>query len=159
MDWRSVIALLANPETRRTLARVILDTEPSADTARAVERLSQAGLLTADGRVDEDALRGLLRESARPPVRGVERFLTPDGQLMGLPSKPGERLELLRLLASRVLRPGEVIAEKALNQRLARFDDDVASLRRLMVEAELVERTPTGTEYALVDDAHFPNPG
>ncbi|MCW5951695.1 MAG: DUF2087 domain-containing protein [Propionibacteriaceae bacterium] len=151
MDWRSVVALLANPETRRALARAIVETEPAGDSPRAVERLIQAGLLDADGRVDETALRVLLQESARPVVRGVERFLTPSGRLMGLPSRPSERLELLRLLAARVLQPGEVIAEKELNARLAAFDDDVATLRRLMVEAELLERTPTGTEYALAE--------
>ncbi|MGC3953717.1 MAG: DUF2087 domain-containing protein [Propionicimonas sp.] len=147
-----MIALLANPETRRALAWAILATEPEGASPRAVDQLTQAGLLDADGRVDEAALRGLLRESARPVERGVERFLTPAGRLLGLPSKPGERLELLRLLASRTLRPGEVVTEREFNQRLAEVDDDVATLRRLMVEAELVERTPTGTEYALVED-------
>lgn len=151
MDWRSVVALLANPETRRALARAIVATEPAGDAPRAVERLTQAGLLTAEGRVDEAALRALLQASSRPVERGVERFLTPAGRLMGLPSKPSERLELLCLLASRALRPGEVVTEKELNARLAAFDDDVATLRRLMVEAELLERTPTGTEYALVE--------
>ena len=155
MEWRSVVALLANPETRRALARVIAETEPAGDAPRAVARLTQAGLLTAEGRVDEAALRALLQASARPVERGVERFLTPSGRLIGLPSKPSERFELLRLLSSRVLRPGEVVTEKELNARLAAFDDDVATLRRLMVEAELLERTPTGTEYALVE----PDPG
>lgn len=156
MEWRSVIALLANAETRRALARVVVETEPDGASPRAVQRLIQAGLLDAGGRVDEAALRALLRDSARPPTRGVERFLTPDGRLMGLPSRPAERLELLELLASRVLRPGEVVSEKELNARLAAFDDDVASLRRLMVEAELLERTPTGTEYALVESQGGP---
>ena len=151
MEWRNVIALLANPETRRALARVIVDTEPDGTSPRALARLAEAGLLDAEGRVDEAALRALLKGSARPVASGVERFLTPSGRLMGLPSKPPERLELLRLLANRVLRPGEVITEKELNARLAAFDADVASLRRLMVEAELLERTPTGTEYALVE--------
>lgn len=151
MDWRSVVAMLANPETRRAFARAIVETEPGADAPRAVERLTQAGLLDAEGRVDESALRTLLRDAGTPPVRGVERFLTPAGRLLGLPSKPAERLELLRLLASRALRPGEVVTEKELNARLAAVDDDVATLRRLMVEAEFIERTPTGTEYALVE--------
>lgn len=150
MDARGIVALLANPETRRALARVIVETEPPGGSPRAIERLTQAGILAATGQVDEAALRALLRESVRPVERGVERFLTPQGRLMGLPAKPAERLELLRLLASRVLRPDEVVTEKELNLRLAVFDDDVASLRRLMVEAELLERTPTGTEYALV---------
>ena len=154
MQWRAVLALLANPDTRRTLARVIAESEPAAgdkEYRRGLARLTAAGLVV-DGRVDEAALRRLLQESAPPRPEGVERFLTPSGRLIGLPSRPAERLELLALIAGRVLRPGEVVAEKELNRRLAAFDDDVATLRRLMVEAELLERTPTGTEYARVED-------
>jgi len=154
MEWRAVVALLANPETRRALARLVAETEPAPagrQQERALARLRDAGLVTAEGMVDEAALRALLQESARPAVTGVERFLTPSGRLLGLPSRPAERVELLALLAARVLAPGEVVAEKELNRRLAAFDDDVASLRRLMVEADLLERTPTGTEYARVE--------
>ena len=152
MDARAVLALLANPDTRRALARVVTQTEPEPgerDYRRSLDRLTAAGIV-ADGRVDEAALRGLLQQSARPRAAGVERFLTPSGRLIGLPSRDDERVELLSLLAHRVLQPGEVVSEKVLNERLADFDHDVAMLRRLMVEAELVERTPTGTEYALV---------
>ncbi len=154
MDARAVLALLANPDTRRALARVVTQTEPEPgerEYRRGLERLAAAGIVT-DGRVDEAALRGLLQESARPRPVGVERFLTPSGRLIGLPSRDDERVELLALLARRVLQPGEVVTEKVLNERLADVDHDVAMLRRLMVEAELVERTPTGTEYALVVD-------
>lgn len=156
MEWRGVIALLANPDTRRALARVVSQTEPAAtekEYRRGLARLIEAGLVTADGGVDEAELRVLLQESARPRATGIERFLTPSGRLLGLPSRPSERLELLALIAGRVLRPGEVVPEKELNARLATFDDDVATLRRLMVEAEVLERTPTGTEYALVEGA------
>ncbi len=154
MDARTVLALLANPDTRRALARVVLDTEPAAgdkEYRRGLARLAASGLVV-DGRVDEAALRAALQAGAGPRPQGVERFLTPTGRLLGLPSRASERLELLALIANRVLAPGEVIAEKVLNERLASFDDDVATLRRLMVEAELLERTPTGTEYALVLD-------
>ncbi len=154
MQWRAVLALLANPDTRRALARVVAESEPAAadkEYHRGLARLTAAGLVV-DGRVDEAALRRLLQESARPRPEGVERFLTPSGRLIGLPSRPAERLELLALIAGRVLRPGEVVAEQELNERLAAYDDDVATLRRLMVEAELLERTPTGSEYALVAD-------
>ncbi|MDQ7993312.1 MAG: DUF2087 domain-containing protein [Propionicimonas sp.] len=154
MDWRTVVAMLANPDTRRALARTVAETEDGltdAQYARALGRLREAGLLDGAGTVDADALRTVLKQNAGPPQRGVERFLTPAGRLLGLPSKPAERLELLALLASRALRPGEVVPEQELNRRLASFDDDVATLRRLMVEAELLERTPSGTEYALVE--------
>ena len=91
MEWRAVVALLANADTRRALARLIAATEPAASgkqQERAVARLREAGLLTPEGTVDEAALRDLLRESARPVATGVERFLTPSGRLIGLPSRP-----------------------------------------------------------------------
>ncbi|MEA4945102.1 MAG: DUF2087 domain-containing protein [Propionicimonas sp.] len=160
MEWRTVIAMLANPDTRRALARVVAETEatPSGQQAqRGLARLAEAGLVR-DGVVDVDALRALLQENARPRPEGAERFLSPSGRLIGLPSRPGDRQELLRLIATRVLVVGEVVTEKELGERLAAFDDDVATLRRLLVEAELLERTPTGTEYALVvEDGSTPS--
>lgn len=153
MEWRTVVAMLANGDTRRALARVVAESEDGLSDAqytRALGRLKDAGLVGPEGGVDADALRSLLADGARPKTAGVERFLTPSGRLMALPSKPPERLELLALIASRVLAPGEVVTEKELNRRLASFDEDVAGLRRFMVEAELLERTPTGSEYALV---------
>lgn len=152
MDWRTVVAMLANPDTRRTLARVIVESEDalsSHQAQRGLARLTEAGLVK-DGAVDASALRTLLAENARPQKAGPDRFLTPAGRLIAMPSRPGDRLELLRLIAGRVLQPGEVVTERQLGERLAAFDDDVATLRRLLVEAELLERTPTGTEYALV---------
>ena len=157
MEWRTVVAMLANPDTRRALARVIVESEDAPSTLQAqrgLARLTEAGLVT-NGRVDASALRALLAENARPQRVGPARFLTPSGRLIAMPSRPGDRLELLRLIAARVLQPGEVVTERQLGDRLAAFDDDVATLRRLLVEAGLLERTPTGTEYALVPG--FPN--
>ena len=48
-----------------------------------------------------------------------------------------------------VLRQGEVVTERVITERLAAYADDSASLRRYLVDAGLVERTSTGSEYAL----------
>ena len=48
-------------------------------------------------------------------------------------------------------RLGEVLTEKQLGEALSRFTTDVAALRRHLVDASLLERTPTGSEYARVD--------
>jgi hypothetical protein len=44
----------------------------------------------------------------------------------------------------------EDLPEAALNERLAQLTDDVATLRRYLVEAEVVERFPDGSGYRLV---------
>jgi hypothetical protein len=56
------------------------------------------------------------------------------------------------MIAQRVLSEGEVLTEKELNGRLRAFTEDVPLLRRHLVDAELVERTRSGSEYALVVD-------
>jgi hypothetical protein len=42
-----------------------------------------------------------------------------------------------------------VLSEKELNERLEPFSSDVAVLRRHLVDHGLVERTRSGSEYAL----------
>lgn len=42
----------------------------------------------------------------------------------------------------------EVLDESDTNERLARFTGDVAALRRYLVDAGLLERTRSGSEYA-----------
>jgi hypothetical protein len=40
------------------------------------------------------------------------------------------------------------MSEQETNERLAAFTDDVAALRRFLVDGGLLERTPSGSEYA-----------
>ncbi|MDT0180875.1 DUF2087 domain-containing protein [Microbacterium oleivorans] len=96
--------------------------------------------------------RTLAETPAAPRPTGVERFLSPDGRLSGYPARAEERRRLLALIAGRILRPGEVVDEQTVNERLAAISDDVAVLRRYLVDHELVERTRSGTEYAVVAD-------
>ena len=48
-----------------------------------------------------------------------------------------------------MLKSGEVVSEREMNERLSVHSEDVAALRRYLVDAGLVERTATGSEYAL----------
>ncbi|MFJ6678487.1 DUF2087 domain-containing protein [Microbacterium sp. NPDC091382] len=157
-QWRPLIAALANDRAREVFARLTLgadaddalqDLSPSR-RRHVVETLRRAGLITDDLRADGGAFgRVLASAPAAPRPTGVERYLSRDGRLTGYPSSPNQRRELLTLLAHRALEPGEVLDERGLNQRLAALTDDVAALRRHLVDHELVERTRSGTEYAL----------
>ena len=157
--WRPAIAALANETTREVYARIVLGASrgdavagvaaPRADAAIAA--LVGSGLvIEREGELFADAT-GPKRMLATAPARpsGIDRFLRPDGRIDRYPSKAGERVELLAHVAERVLRPGEVVTERELTGRLERFADDVALLRRHLVDHGVVERTPSGSEYAL----------
>ncbi|MGN6427146.1 DUF2087 domain-containing protein [uncultured Leifsonia sp.] len=148
-DWRRMLAALANQEARTAFARVTLGL-PLGETTRerrALDTLVAAGLVS-DGAVSEAGIRAALAGGHSRPT-GVERFLDADGRIDRYPSGAADREALLRWVAERALRPGEVLAERDLTDRLARFTGDPVALRRYLVDAGLVARTPSGSEYAL----------
>jgi hypothetical protein len=154
LSWRAVIALLANADTRAVLAEHLGDDSLTpAARQRARARLIEAGLLVSDGAdgwvLAEGRLRATLQTTSAPRSAGPERFLDPAGRLRGYPSKAPDRLELLRLLGPRVVSGDEDIPEGVLNKRLAKITDDVATLRRYLVEAEVLERFADGSGYRL----------
>jgi hypothetical protein len=156
--WRGVLASLLNPDLRAVLGEAVsgADLTP-ARRARATARLIEVGLLTqaADGvRFDETFVRSLLAEEPRLRRTGPQRFLDGAGRIDRYPVQAAERLELLRWVASQAFAPGDVLTEKETNERLAPFTDDVAALRRYLIDAELLERTRSGSEYALVESEH-----
>jgi hypothetical protein len=154
IDWRAALALLANADTRAVFAEVAAAPVPSgAAHHRALERLLAAGLLepAPDGRpvVAEDRFRATLRWAATPTLTGVERFLTSAGRIVDYPSRQRDRLELLQLVARRCLREDEDLSERELGERLERFSADVATLRRYLVDAGFLDRSPDGRSYRL----------
>lgn len=154
LDWRAVLALLANPETRAALAELSTGTKLTARTrAAALAKLAAAGLVeaAADGSpvVAEGRLRATLRQSASPSVKGPERFLSREGRLTDYPARSADRTALLELVVARVLAPGESLSERDLGERLAGFTDDVATLRRYLVDAGLLSRLGDGSGYRL----------
>jgi hypothetical protein len=156
--WRPMIAALANDDTRRVFARLVLDIEgdpfvglsPSR-RAHVWKQLERAGLIAeVNGRtiLKSEAFADVLQRVAVNRPTGIQRFIR-DGRIIQYPARPAERLELLEWVAGTVLRPGEVVSEAEMNDRLSTHTDDVAALRRYLVDAGLVERTTTGSEYAL----------
>jgi hypothetical protein len=161
--WRPVFAALANATARRVYAEAVVSGGASATwnalspsrRRHVLALLESSGLvasegdgsLRADGRVFAEVLAAA--PAARRPV-GPERFLRPDGRIAAYPAAAGERRELLALIAARAFTDDEILDEREVNARLAAYADDVAVLRRYLVDHELLERTPSGSEYARV---------
>ena len=157
-DWRPLVAALANRDARAVWARLIVDRGPVAGMSPARQRRSLA-LLESVGlvhRTDDDsyapvdsAFRELLAASAsqQPRRAGVERFLRPDGRIDRFPAAADDRSALLTYIADRVLADGETVTERELTDRLARFGDDPVTLRRDLVDAGILLRTRSGSEY------------
>jgi len=82
----------------------------------------------------------------------LERFVTSQGQLRAIPRKQGARLVLLQWLARQVVGPDESLSEAELGRRLRRFHQDVAMLRRYMVDYAVLERDPNGQRYRLAGE-------
>lgn len=170
-SWRSLIATLANDTARTVYAEFVTAGTSATLTGlspsrrrRVRDALTGAGLLEVDPGADQGggpasdgvALRvapgvfaaALAASPGRPRPQGLERFLDADGRILVYPSDRRERAELLALVASRAVRPGEVLAEPEVNARLEAFTDDVAVLRRYLVDHGELARTRSGSEYA-----------
>lgn len=62
-----------------------------------------------------------------------------DGRLREIPARQKKRLVVLRWLADH-FRPGERYAEAQVNELLGRYHPDFATLRRMLVDEELMQR-------------------
>lgn len=163
IDPRRLAAVLADPEMRAAYARVVLGSPlddalghlSPARRRKAATALTGSGLVAvaADGTASapDAVFRAILaQQPATPPAQGVERFLR-DGRIDRWPASPADLDALLRHVVAQVLDPDEVLDEKALTERLLRLTDDHALLRRHLVDAGLVLRTRSGSEYARAD--------
>lgn len=77
----------------------------------------------------------------RPTQRDkvLRAFVGPDGRLVRMPAKRAKRLVVLDLLAQE-FEPGETYRETEVNARLRAFHDDVAALRRWLVDEDFLSR-------------------
>jgi len=85
-----------------------------------------------------DAPLSNLPAQLRPFVR--------DGRITALPSRRTVRLLLLDEVAQ-AFEPGRRYGEAAVNEILRALCDDHATLRRYLVDEELMSRTPDGTYW------------
>jgi hypothetical protein len=164
IDPRRLAAVLADTEMRAAYARVVLGStldDALAHLSPARRRKASAALVGSglvvvadDGTATapDAVFRAILaQQPATPPAQGVERFLR-DGRIAQWPASPADLDALLRHVVAEVLDTHEVLDEKALTERLLRLTDDHALLRRHLVDAGLVLRTRSGSEYARATD-------
>ncbi|UAJ80276.1 DUF2087 domain-containing protein [Leifsonia sp. ZF2019] len=159
-DWRPIVAALANADARRLFAEIevgrTLDEVGSglspSRRRRALDGLARAGMIAIDGSsagVAAERFADILRDAPARPVRtGVDRFLDAQGRIDRYPSGAADRQALLEHVAETVLAPDETVDEAEFSVRLLRFSDDTAGLRRRLVDAALVGRTPSGSSYS-----------
>jgi hypothetical protein len=159
--WRAIIAALANDTARTVYAEIILSgTSATLDGLAPSRRRHVIGTLTGAGLVegrDPDLrpiasvfARALRAAPARARAEGLERFLDAEGKIRAYPADKKVRAELLSSIARQALSAGEVLTEREVNERLDQFTDDVVVLRRYLVDHGQLERTRTGSEYALL---------
>lgn len=117
-----------------------------------MQRLQDAGLLTADGAVDGELFKAVLSAAAPATPKGVDRFFR-DGRIDGLPRAGQDRADLLSHLAERLLTADEEISEPEVNRLLATVTRDIPTLRRALVDHGFMERYPDGTGYRRVTEA------
>ncbi|UGB34523.1 DUF2087 domain-containing protein [Microbacterium sp. cx-55] len=159
--WRPIIAALSNDHARRVFAELASSGSAtdslaalSPSRARHVVTLLQTARMvhvSSDGSLslNTEIYRELLSASAPTPrPKGIQRFLTDDGRIDSYPSNLTGRGHLLAHIAEEVFGRDEVLTEHEVNERLSRFTDDVAVLRRYLVDYGELERTRSGSEYA-----------
>jgi len=75
-------------------------------------------------------------------------LLDADGKVKRWPKKPEERTEVLRLLAAK-FEKGKEYTEKEVNTVIAGFHsfNDITMLRRELITAKLMNRTPDCRKY------------
>ncbi len=159
LNAEDLVRLMAEPERRRVIAALILSPGNAVDVVRvsglelrqvmaALDRLGSAGLveLGGDGTyvLLEEAFKLAARAeaSSRPTAErgdGVVDRAFVDGRLEKLPRKRSKRLLVLDHLAQR-FEPGRHYGEREVNRILLAFDDDVATLRRYLVDEGFLDR-------------------
>ncbi|MGH9119132.1 MAG: DUF2087 domain-containing protein [Acidimicrobiales bacterium] len=167
----AIVGLLAAPDRLRVVAAIVLgastvDEIKSATglgvraVGRALARLADAGLVIRDDErrhwVVEESFRRAAIEAA-PDHKAeifdatddkakVLRAFVRDGRLASIPAPLAKRRIVLDYLAQD-FEPGQRYTERQVNAMLARWHDDVASLRRHLVDEEFLERDVGGAEY------------
>lgn len=125
-QWKGVLSILANENLRLAAAELILEeaarsgrslTEGQRKKAR--DRLMKSGLFRSeDGAFSSSFVTEILGSVKKPgSTSGVERFLA-QGRIETYPTRARHRDEVLAWACSKVISGGEVLSEKAINERL-----------------------------------------
>jgi predicted transcriptional regulator len=167
-----IIGLLAQePHTVEQLA-TLLGLGVST-TSHHLSRLSKAGLV--DARVDghyyiyslkidvlQAMAQNLLKKESLPRFSNdldlesydrkiLETFLTVDGRLKTFPTQFKKYQVILKYIV-KSFEPGIRYTEKEVNEKLSRFNEDTAQLRRDLVDYHYMAREGGGQAYWLLDE-------
>ena len=94
----------------------------------------------AENLAHPDAWRDELEADEAFAARTLRSFIR-DGRLVSIPAREKRRLVIYRYLRDQVFAEDRDYEEREVNQRLALFHPDVATIRRGMVDAGLVTRS------------------
>lgn len=154
--WRRLVAVLADPGRRLLYAQIVVaeqqqplrPEEFDGVRRRQLRALTDAGLVEVidGGLVAADPFHPVLAAGASTVPTGPDRFLA-GGVLRGLPRRASDRDEVFGWIAGRVLAAEEEADEKEVTRRLGRLADDPVALRRHLVDAGVLIRTPDGRSY------------
>jgi len=102
----------------------------------------------------------LEKPKSRPALQGYESdeydrkvlksYLQEDGRLKTIPSQRKKLMAVLRFLAQE-FQPGVRYSEREVNEKLARFHPDTATLRRELIGSQLMAREGGGGSYWRVE--------
>lgn len=76
----------------------------------------------------------------------IANFTTPDGRIKALPAQRKKFEAILRYVV-KAFQPGARYTEKQVNELLAQYFDDTATLRRELVDYHMLSRQGGGGEY------------
>jgi hypothetical protein len=136
---------------------------PPQDVHKHLASLEEAGIVHQEQglfNLDDDGLEKLARrqfEGRRPAFtpdpdleakrrKVLAAYLNPDGTIKQIPQQ-GAKLTFILDHIIAAFSPGASYTEKEVNMVLARFNRDVSSLRRYLVDAGMLGRERDGSRY------------
>ena len=131
---------------------------PRPEVAELLGRLVGAGVATGTGNGTYRVRDGVLREAAQALVRvqpiapllkeypQLTSYFT-HGRLASLPPTLSDRSRQMAELFARFIAVDGILTEQEVNERIAVAADDVAAVRRTLVETGWLERDRAGTFY------------
>lgn len=155
--WVEIAAGLKNPNMRKALGLVLAGEDDklgsSTRSVKDLRRWAKIGLLVDNDQrweLNEELLNDTLTAASATNTQGTGmlRFFT-GTRLNALPARPIERHEVMVHIRDQVLTVQESLREDQLNARLAVIHEDVALLRRYMVDHNLIQRDADGTAYRM----------
>jgi predicted transcriptional regulator len=167
-----IVGLLANQELSVEQLAEELGLRPST-VSHHLSYLSHVGLVSAraksyynlyrleNGALDRLAQRLLQRETMQPAAvqddldlydrKVIANFTDAEGRIKILPAQR-KKLEAILRYVLRSFEPGVRYSEKRVNEILAQYNKDTATLRRELVDYHMLVREGGGGEYWLPED-------